>query len=332
MKKYLLTKWGNFYKANLHCHTTVSDGRLSPEEMREIYKEKGYSIIAYTDHDVLISHNELSDKDFLALNAFEVDITEKKEGDYRYKKCCHICFIAMEPDNFEQPFYYNSQYLDINRDKMFNGENIKADFIGEYNHECINKAMKMGRENGFFITYNHPTWSLENYNDYIGYNNMNAMEIYNNGSATLGCSEYNDKEYDDMLRANKRIFCVATDDNHNWGNDSFGGFTMIKAEKLEYRAITRALSSGNFYASQGPEIYDLWYEDGKIGIKCSNVKKIVLNNCSRDASVINATEGETINSAEFEIIPEDIYVRITITDFDGKKANTNAYFTDEFFK
>ena len=40
MKKYLLPKDGTFYKANLHCHTTLSDGHLTPEEVKEIYKNK----------------------------------------------------------------------------------------------------------------------------------------------------------------------------------------------------------------------------------------------------------------------------------------------------
>ena len=35
MRKYLLPENGNFYKANLHCHSTVSDGTLTPEEMKE---------------------------------------------------------------------------------------------------------------------------------------------------------------------------------------------------------------------------------------------------------------------------------------------------------
>ena len=35
MKKYLLPKDGSFYKANLHCHSTVSDGRFTPEEIKK---------------------------------------------------------------------------------------------------------------------------------------------------------------------------------------------------------------------------------------------------------------------------------------------------------
>ena len=41
MKKYLLPEEGQFYKANLHCHTTVSDGSLTPEEIKAAYKARG---------------------------------------------------------------------------------------------------------------------------------------------------------------------------------------------------------------------------------------------------------------------------------------------------
>ena len=35
MKTYLLPPTGNFYKANLHAHTDMSDGTNSPEEVKE---------------------------------------------------------------------------------------------------------------------------------------------------------------------------------------------------------------------------------------------------------------------------------------------------------
>ena len=49
--------------------------------------------------------------------------------------------------------------------------------------------------------------------------------------------------------------CEAADDNHNGedpsspGCDSFGGFTVIKAERLEYRTVMQALEAGHSYAS-----------------------------------------------------------------------------------
>ena len=50
MKRDLLPASGNFYKANLHCHSTVSDGALTPEALKELYTKNGYSVIAFTDH------------------------------------------------------------------------------------------------------------------------------------------------------------------------------------------------------------------------------------------------------------------------------------------
>ena len=35
MKKVLLDANKNFYKANMHCHSTLSDGRMTIEELKE---------------------------------------------------------------------------------------------------------------------------------------------------------------------------------------------------------------------------------------------------------------------------------------------------------
>lgn len=335
MKKYLLPKGGKFYKANLHCHSTVSDGELSPEEIKKVYIEKGYSIVAYTDHDVLIAHPELADENFLPLNGYEVEINESGDNLFRYRKTCHMCFIALEPDNLKQVCYHRSKYLFRNavnyRDKVIYDENI-PDFEREHTHECINEMIKRARKAGFFVTYNHPNWSLENYNDYIGYDGMNAMEICNYACLAGGFLDYNEKEYDDMLRAGKRIYCISADDNHVYPKDFFGGYIMIKADKLEYKTVTDALLNGDFYASQGPEIYDLYFEDGKIFVSCSDAKKITLHTGSRLHRPVMAQNGEVLNSAVFDVTHEDEYVRITITDMYGNHANTNAFFTDELFK
>ena len=76
-KKTDLLGEGNFYKASLHTHTTISDGRIEPEQVKKMYKDKGYSIVAFTDHEVLVSHRELSDDNFLALTAYEIGINER---------------------------------------------------------------------------------------------------------------------------------------------------------------------------------------------------------------------------------------------------------------
>ena len=104
---------------------------------------------------------------------------------------------------------------------------------------------------------------------------------------------------------------------------------MIKAEKLEYRAITDALVKGNFYASMGPEIYSLYMEGNKLHIKTSDAKRIVCATGVRHSYTAFPTEGDHINEAEFEVSPDDIYVRVTVFGMDGKPADTNAYFVED---
>ena len=106
---------------------------------------------------------------------------------------------------------------------------------------------------------------------------------------------------------------------------------MIKADKLEYRTITAALEAGNFYASQGPEITALWFEDGKVHIECKGAKEIIANYGVRKAGRVVA-DGELLTSASFGFAPDDNYIRITIIDENGLHANTNAYFADEVYK
>lgn len=329
MKKILLDKQKNFYKANLHCHSTISDGTKTPEELKKIYKEQGYSAIAFTDHDVFLDHSDLTDEGFVALNGFEMEITEEGSP-FPHLKTCHLCFVALKPDNLTQ-ICWNEIYLFGNAPKykhLVKFDETKPPFIREYIPECVNEIISEGRKNGFFVTYNHPAWSLETLENYGKYKGMNAMEICNYGAFEAGYPDYNEKEYDDLLRGGQKIFCISTDDNHNYRKDSFGGFTVINAEKLDYTSLTDALEKGDFYASQGPEIKSLWYEDGKIGIECSNAANIRLNTGIRRCEIAYA-EDKPLNSAVFGVNDDDNYVRITVTDESGKHANTSAYFVED---
>jgi hypothetical protein len=41
-----------------------------------------------------------------------------------------------------------------------------GDMPCEYTAEAINAVVAKANEKGYLVTYNHPVWSLENYNDY----------------------------------------------------------------------------------------------------------------------------------------------------------------------
>ncbi len=336
MKKHLLPETGSFYKANLHCHTTCSDGKLTPEQVKDLYKRHGYSIVAYTDHDIMLDHSDLADSDFLPLLSYEMEINEP---DFcTPKKTCHLCFISLEPENLQVCWHRGGKYLFRgaldHQDEVRFDESL-PDYVRYYSTAGINDIIKKARDGGFFVTYNHPYWSLEYYPEYTAYKGMHAMEIYNHSSSSMGFDDYDPQTYDDMLRTGHRIYATATDDNHNnypEGSpkcDSLGGFTMIKADKLEYRTITKALEDGHFYASTGPLINALWYEDGEVHIECSDAVKVTMNTGVRAAGAVYAENGKPVTSASFAIKPEYLYVRFTVTDKEGKHACTNAYFTDE---
>ena len=333
MKKFILPESGNFYKANLHCHTTVSDGCRTPEEVKEIYKSRGYSIVAYTDHDVMVPHPELCDESFLALNGFEVEIDEAETNKNGYKKCCHICFVALDQNNVTQPCW-NERYVwgkaRTHISEVTKDENEQ--YIRRYSAEGISDIMKTCRDKGFFVTYNHPTWSLEDYSDYMNYEGMHAFEMFNGSCIKSGYEEYNHRIYDDMLRSGKRLYCIGADDNHNTAPDdsrycdSGWAYIVIKADKLEYRTITKALEEGNFYSSEGPEIYDLWFEDGSLHVRCSEADRINCNYNRRSARTVLSENGVPVTEAVFEFEEKHLYARITVIDKQGRRACTNAIF------
>ena len=336
MRKYLLPQKGNWYKANLHCHTNVSDGNFSPKRVKEEYKKSGYSIVAYTDHQLMVNHSYLADEDFLPLIGWEYEVCEDKPW-REHPLACHICFIALDNANPRQHVMNGSRYLEKAKAYApyfcFDPEHVEM--VYDYSAKSMTEVMQKGRDAGFFVTYNHPAWSLETRDQYTNYHGMHAMEICNYGCYSSGYEDYNAYIYDDMLRAGERIYCIATDDNHNGGegedafHDSFGGFTMIRAESLDYRTITRALENGEFYASMGPEIYELYLEDDAVHIKCSPARTIALHGGVRVSWAKHAKGDELLTEATFPLYGLDLrYFRLSVTDKEGKRANTNAYFTD----
>ena len=331
MKKILLPETGGRYKANLHCHTTVSDGRMTPEEVKEYYMERGYSIVAYTDHEILVDQSHLTDENFLALNGYELAIADESDKPFKFKKTCHFCGVAIEPDNVVNVACNKGEYVERESsraylDKVVFDEN-EPDIKREYTPECISEMMKRCRDAGFFVTYNHPGWSFESYPEFMSYQGYHAIEIMNYASYVEGYPEHNETYYDDILRSGRRIFAVADDDNHA-ADTSCGAYVVIAADKLEYRTVTAALVRGDFYASEGPEIKALWYEDGRVHIKTSPARQIRMNLGVRGARVKTASDS-LLTEVSFPLDSEAGYFRLTVQDDKGLFAYTNAYFLDE---
>ena len=337
MKKYLLPKEGNFYKSNLHTHTTVSDGALSPIEVKNLYKEKGYSVVAFTDHEIMVPHLDLNDDNFLAITSTEISINANRSCDFILTKAYHLNFYSKVPtkstyNSFDKTILWlKSSYDNIDQKQW------ETQYDRVYSVECINEMIKMANDEGCLVSLNHPVWSLQDYSDYIGLKGLWGVEWHNTGCVNAGFFD-SIKPIDDLLRVGENVYPLATDDSHKV-SDCFGGFTMIKAKELTYDVIFEALRCGDFYSTQGPLIDELYIEDGIVCIKTSEVKKIIITSDKRYTYAITAKENENLTEASMDInwyfehcnasIIKHQYIRITIIDEQGKCAHTRAYYLNE---
>lgn len=332
--RILIDEKKNFYKASLHCHSKNSDGALTVEELKKEFKNHGYSVVAFTDHEHLIDNSHLDDEDFLTITSCELAVkqfprqsTMKNFG----MKVAHLNLYALNQHNVITPCY-NAVYDHFKNPDIEDKIRFADDkYEREYSAEGISRLVKEANESGFIVAYNHPTWSLENATDYLGYEGLFAVEIYNHSTEVAGGQSYCPNVFDDFLRSGKKIFCTMCDDSHNHrgvcGKDAdiFGGFVMINAERLDYFTIMSCLQNGDFYASQGPEINSLIFDGDTVTIKTSPAARISLSTAGRRTKAVNADENETVTETEFKVREDDLYFRITVTDKFGKHANTQAY-------
>ena len=342
MKHYLIPESGRFYKANLHTHTTCSDGCKTPEEIKAHYKAHGYSVIAYTDHDVMINHSDLNDESFLAITSHEVETNgPSMGGSFTATPCYHLNFYAPVPDctDYVCP---NPNYAWGNaRAIAETQEHYKGDYSRVYSVEGQNEMIAEARAKGYLVSYNHPDWSLQSYPDYIGLEGITAVEVYNTGCVVAGwVLDEGDHALDHFLKAGKRVYPIATDDCHG-NHDMCGGWVRFKAESLTYDNIFNAYAKGDFYASWGPDMDALYLEDGVLKMDFpadSRVCRVAVHSASRWAAI---RYGENMTHVEVDMAgffgdmerlryPADRgSFRVVVFDDKGRKAITRGYFLDE---
>lgn len=337
MKKYLLPQVETYFKTNLHTHSNISDGALTPEELVQAYKDAGYSILSITDHNVIVDHSDKTTADFLLLTGMEVNINDdlyvptKGFGGLTY----HLNLISKTPNNLWQPVVtIGKRETARPYEEMVESEQMPK----VYDVEAINNIIAKSNEKGFLVMYNHPVWSRQSYPDYIPLKGLWAMEMRNTSSANAGYNENNHRVYQDMLEAGMHLYPTGTDDAHGQ-KAMFGSWIMVGAEKLEYGSVIQALEKGDFYMSCGPEIHSLVLEDGFLHIDCSDATQILVETHARAVRRAVAKPGTVMNHAQIDLTKffewaktfpkEHEFFRITVFGPDGKYAATRAYWLDE---
>ena len=149
MKRHLLPQRAHYYKANLHMHTTLSDGRMTPEEVKEAYKNQGYSILAYTDHEAIVPHNDLRDESFLPITSFEIATGEQTEGlPAGSNRTYHLNLYAKDPQNaVSSAFMVDYIWGKIEHIKAYiNEEQFRHSCQRTYSVECMNDIIARAKE------------------------------------------------------------------------------------------------------------------------------------------------------------------------------------------
>ena len=324
------------FKANLHCHSIHSDGRLTPQVLKNAYKSRGYQILAITDHECPMTHTDLSEPDFLMLTGYEAHIRPNATGRYdAYQSEIHMNLFARDPQNTTliccDPRY--SKYL--SPEQLAAVPKAGSSRPREYTTQYINEFIQTAKDNGYIVSYNHPVWSMESQERIISYEGFFSMEIVNYGSYIINNMEYNGPLYDQLLRSGKRLYVHAGDDDHNYvpledpKSDSFGAATMILADKLTYDAVFSAMEKGRMYATTGPTFREISFDGETVHVVCSEVLAIYCHFGSKAPVHARAIQGQSLTCADLQVDKNCRYIRISIVDQYGRHADTRAFFRDE---
>ncbi len=278
---------GEWLKANLHCHTTNSDGDATPAERLEQYAEAGFQVLAITDHGCVTPIAPLARGDILLIQSLEAHPPCPGSSAY------HLVCLNV-PADFPYDAAEPAQRL-IDRVRQAGGETIVA----------------------------HPYWCGRTVQQILVLENILGVEVYNSTCTKIGKGD-STVIWDYLLDAGRVLPAVAVDDVHR-GRDRFLGWTLIKAAERTTEAVMAALRQGAFYATCGPTIQDCRMVGGVLRLACSPAREIHFC-CQQSRGLsIYQDEGEPLTAAEFAVPEQARYVRTMVVDSAGRRAWTQPF-------
>jgi hypothetical protein len=285
---------------------------MAPQRLIEHYRMGGFDFIAVTDHEKITDCTNLSTPDFLILRG-----AEYRGGPAAAGSVFHIVGINLEGD-FRRRDGMSSQDV-IDEIRRIGGEAIIA----------------------------HPYWSGLTTADLLSVRDYLAIEVFNATCETAIARGLSSVHWDDLLTQGRLVRAVASDDSHRPGFDSLRAWTVVRAAELTRGAIMEALRQGHFYASTGPEIYDVQVDGNEVHVACSSAQTIALvadptkgaqlgagrygpatrARRPRGAQLSQALcDGDSLTGAVFTLRGTERYARIEVTDAQGRRAWTNPLF------
>ena len=276
------------WKGNLHCHTTNSDGKLTPREAAALYRAAGYDFLSITDHRRVTDPRE-AESDLLLLPGLELDYHVMG----RHRQAVHLIGVGVDDRLMDEPQVLTSPQQGIDLIRAHSGLAIFA----------------------------HPAWSLNEPETIEGLQNISAVEIYNHVSDAPWNAPRGDSSLilDECFSDGCLLPVVAGDDAHHYNGDQCHSAVIACAEACTREGILSALAQGHVYASQGPRITEMRFSDGVLSLSCSPCRQIIFfsNMFYGRGRVIT---GAGITQAAYQVQPAETFVRVEITDEQGLRA------------
>ena len=240
--------WATFshYRADLHVHTTQSDGCHHPEEVVRIFHEAGFSILSITDHD-----------------AVAPNFCPMRESDSPYPDPKPPNFPANTTwpwSDFGAPSPTELGMLGIEGSEMTCGHH-RSSFFTDFGMltDCgvsINDQLhEVARRDGL-VFINHPeTRFKEWYVEFMQYHPADylvGIEISRDFEKTATV-------WDQMLgdlMPSRPVWGFANSDMHLFAQTPFA-FTVFLLDELTTENVKDAIKAGQFYSVVGPGMMDL---------------------------------------------------------------------------
>ncbi len=287
----IIDKYGRkWFKGNTHTHTTNSDGKLTPDATKRLYKDHGYDFLALTEHWKLSPSGEFDGMTILSGIEYNLSGVNTRTG------VCHIVAVGFE-----------------------SAPQLESERAGDYTPQQIVDAINAA---GGAAIYAHPAWSVNRASMLLPIAGLSGIEIFNSVSdQPVNSRAYSEWIIDLLALDGKLLPCVAADDSHWYAGEECRGFVMVRAAERSPAAITAAIKRGDYYATQGP-VYtcEIWRD--RLVIDCSPVNAAVFQS-NREWVPNRRCEGKGMTHIEYAINPGERFVRFELLDAEGRIGWSN---------
>jgi len=284
------------YKVGLHIHTTMSDGKCTPEEIAAKYKAAGYDLIAITDHWIFSNQQEIDGLTIMSGAEYNIGGRDGRDGVY------HIVALGCIDD----PMIEKTDDAQTIVDKI--------------------------NAHGGMAVLAHPAWSINIAHRAMEIEGFGATEIYNTVSGKFFSSRPYSGDFVDTSAILGRAYnLLSTDDVHKGTVDACFAATMVKAKSGSVEDILEALKAGDFYcvAGDGPQVF-IEQNGEDITLRCTPSVDIRVH-----SNVVYAPyrryQGEPVTEYTFKALENDNYLRVEAYDENGNVGYTNFLKIDTSF-